>query len=282
MTTGWPRIRKVALHQALKSQPEAVAFGVTQDEEISGERARLKGTLRHGAQAVEPATEIDRSETDMDPEGRIEAGSSPKTFGEATGQIGVQAEDASIRELPLGRPRRGLEQTKQRYLIKDGKRAGVRCGTHLSVPMLRRTQDKAMASGEAQRGGNGVRQWGRSRTFYISSFSRSPSLGNHRTHFSNVRTNPQTLPTWRHFGNALQPGKRPPVLGPFFTSRSTRGLPHRGQILRSGPCGAWSLGSGIVYGSNDSGLGGVERMINPGAGLELVERSGEALFPDGR
>ena len=104
-------------------------------------------------------------------------------------------------------------------------------------------------------------QWGRSRTFYISFFSRSPSLGNHRTHFSNVRTNPQTLPTWRHFGNALQPRKRPPALGPFFASRSTHGLPRRGQTLRSGSCGAWSLGSGIVYGSNDSGLGAVERMI---------------------
>jgi hypothetical protein len=37
----------------------------------------------------------------------------------------------------------------------------------------------------------------------------------------------------------------------------------------------------IVLRSNDSGLGGVERRIKPGAGLELVERSGEALFPNG-
>ena len=95
-------------------------------------------------------------------------------------------------------------------------------------------------------GSNGKGQWGRSRTFYISSLSRSPSLGNHRTHFSNVRTNPQTLPTWRHFGNALQPRKRPPVLGPSFASRSTRGLPHRGQILRSGPCGTCWSGNGIA------------------------------------
>ncbi len=126
-------------------------------------------------------------------------------------------------------------------------------------------------------GSNGKGQWGRSRTFYISSLSRSPSLGNHRTHFSNVRTNPQTLPTWRHFGNALQPGKRRPVLGPSFASRSTRGLPHRGQILRSGPCGAWSLGSGIVYGSNDSGLGGVERMIGRKGAMVGPESAAEHL-----
>ena len=90
------------------------------------------------------------------------------------------------------------------------------------------------------------------------------------------------LPMWQHFGNALQPRKRPPALGPFFASRGTNGLPHRGQTLRSGSCGAWSLGNVINRRPNDSGLGGVERMINPRAGLELVERSGEALFPDGR
>jgi hypothetical protein len=32
------------------------------------------------------------------------------------------------------------------------------------------------------------RQWGRSRTFYISSLSRSPSFGNHRPHFGRANT----------------------------------------------------------------------------------------------
>ena len=69
------------------------------------------------------------------------------------------------------------------------------------------------------------------------------------------------VPTWRHCGNALQPRKRPPALGPFFASRSTDGLPHRRRALRSGSCGAWSSGNLIVHKPNDSGLGGVERMI---------------------
>ena len=41
---------------------------------------------------------------------------------------------------------------------------------------------------------NQGRQWGRSRTFYISSYFRPPSFASHRTHFDNIRTNPQMLP----------------------------------------------------------------------------------------
>ena len=98
--------------------------------------------------------------------------------------------------------------------------------------------------------------------YFLHFLLLSPAVLRQSTHpFRQGQHRPQMLPTWRHFGNALQPRKRPPALCPFFASRSTHGLPRRGQTLRSGSCGAWSLGSGIVYGSNDSGLGAVERMI---------------------
>ena len=126
--------------------------------------------------------------------------------------------------------------------VGPSKAGAIRSAFLLAHRLVRETHPDAPVVDSPEREG----QWGRSRTFYISSFSRSPSLGNHGTHFSNVRTNPQTLPTWRHFGNALQPRKRPPVLGPSFASRSTRGLPHRGQILRSGPCGTCWSGNGIA------------------------------------
>ncbi len=46
------------------------------------------------------------------------------------------------------------------------------------------------------------------------------------------------LPICRHFGNALQPRKSPPALGPLFASRSTRGLSHRGHVWEA-------VGSGV-------------------------------------
>ena len=79
---------------------------------------------------------------------------------EAGDQIGVQAEDTAIREMKIGSPWLGPEQTWQRHLVKDWKRGGVRCCTHLSVPTQERTQHEAMASGEAREVETGALQAG--------------------------------------------------------------------------------------------------------------------------
>lgn len=107
-------------------------------------------------------------------------------------------------------------------------------------------------------------QRGQSRTFCISSLPRPSSFANHRTHFSMVRNDPQMLPTWRHFGNVLPPRKRPPALGPFFASRSTKGLPHRGQVREAlgGVASRGAAGGGVGAGPEreDGALGGDDAM----------------------
>jgi hypothetical protein len=102
----------------------------------------------------------------------------------------------------------------------------------------------------------GVRQRDQSRTFFVSSLPRPPSFGKHRPPFGSVSTGPQMLPIWRHFGNALQPRNRPPALGPFFASRSTRGLPHRGQVREAMGCVTARGGAGGGVGGTGRGTAG--------------------------
>jgi hypothetical protein len=73
------------------------------------------------------------------------------------------------------------------------------------------------------------------------------------------------LPIWRHFGNALKPRKRPPALGPFLASRSTKGLPHRGQDREvvggvAGVGAAGGGGGGTGRGTAGGALAGDEAM----------------------
>ncbi len=80
-------------------------------------------------------------------------------------------------------------------------------------------------------------------------------------------TDLQMLPICRHFGNALQPRKRPPALGPLFASRSTRGLPHRGQVRHSvgGVVGVGTArggGGGTGGGTAGGALAGDEAMTS--------------------